>query len=67
MAQIVAKPKDRLREVLTNAVETKDASFGNGRFVRNLFETVIENQANRLAYEPNISPEILSTIEASDI
>ena len=45
----------------------KDKNFGNGRFVRNVFEKVIECQANRLASVGGINGEILSIIEAEDI
>lgn len=56
-----------LKSILNNAVEHKDKNFGNGRFVRNLFEKVIENQANRISSVPEITAESLATIEAEDI
>lgn len=56
-----------LKSILNNAVEHKDKNFGNGRFIRNLFEKVIENQANRISSIPNITAESLATIEAEDI
>ena len=33
---------NKLREVVTAAFTTREKSFGNGRFVRNLFEKTIE-------------------------
>lgn len=40
-----------LSSLLTEKLTNNDEHFGNGRFVRNLFEKVIERQANRLAKE----------------
>lgn len=45
----------------------KDEHFGNGRFVRNLFEKIIQNQANRLAVKESVSNEDLSIITVEDI
>lgn len=41
-------------------------NFANGRDVRNLFETVLSNQANRIAVNLNISDEELSTLKYED-
>ncbi len=59
--------EQKLKAVLTKAVEEKDKNFGNGRFVRNLFEKTIENQATRLSSAGNITNELLAAIEAIDI
>lgn len=56
-----------LKDFLKTIVVNKDRSFGNGRFVRNLFEKIIENQANRLSAEATITAESLATIEAEDV
>jgi ATPases of the AAA+ class len=53
--------------VISNVIEHKDKNFGNGRYVRNLFEKIITQQANRIALEQNITNEMLSKIEAIDI
>lgn len=58
---------ERLKDALAKAVEVKDKYFGNGRFVRNLFEKVVENQANRVSSEVDITAESLATIELEDI
>ncbi|HAH58537.1 MAG TPA: hypothetical protein DCL86_10335, partial [Bacteroidales bacterium] len=46
---------------------TRDKSFGNGRYVRNIFEKMQENQANRIAKERVLNVEVLSTIHESDV
>jgi hypothetical protein len=52
---------------MLSAVEHKDKNFGNARFVRNLFEKSIQNQAMRLSSQQNITEEILSKITAEDL
>ena len=56
-----------LTKALDEQSQKKSAESGNARFVRNLFEKIITQQANRLASVPLISAELLSTIEADDI
>lgn len=56
-----------LKESLKRAVANKDKNFGNGRFVRNLFERVVENQANRISSTANITADALVTIEEEDV
>ena len=58
---------EKVRETIRKAVEGRDKEFGNGRYVRNLFERVIQNQANRVAYIPHVSAEDLNLIKAEDI
>ena len=48
------------------AENEKDNHFGNGRYVRNLFEKVIEKQANRLAVKPSLVKEDICKILPSD-
>jgi type VII secretion ATPase EccA len=52
---------------IENAVSNKDKNFGNARFVRNIFEKSIANQASRLAAQANISKTDLQTLTAEDI
>jgi len=59
--------KEVLQQYIEKAVANKDANFGNGRFVRNIFEKALERQANRLASESNLTTERLSAIEKEDI
>lgn len=46
---------------------TRDVNFANGRDVRNYFEMVISNQANRLSMMSEISNEALSKLELEDV
>lgn len=57
-----------LYEIVKKAVGHKDGrSFGNGRYVRNLFERAIENQACRLCGDNSITKEQMATILPCDI
>lgn len=55
-----------LRGVLEKVVVDRPKDFGNARYVRNLFEHAIENQADRLAMEPNITKEKLKELKTVD-
>lgn len=55
-----------LTECVEKAVRKKDSHFGNGRFVRNLFEKTIERQANRLAKVENLGQINISEIDGKD-
>lgn len=57
-----------LRSVLENAIANKDKNFGNARFVRNMFEKTLENQAMRLAAtNEQLTSDILCKITIEDI
>lgn len=58
---------DELRSVIEKAVYLKDRHFGNARYVRNLFEKVVQNQADRLAKKDSIDNDELSIITIDDI
>lgn len=57
----------KVKEVVADAVIHKDQNFGNARFVRNLFEKIITEQANRLIREQNITNTMLTRIEEIDV
>ena len=59
--------KEVLQQYLEKTVANKDANFGNGRFVRNIFEKTLEHQANRLAPESNLTTQRLSEITTADL
>jgi len=42
-------------------------NFGNAREIRNKFEAIIQNQANRIMIIPNVTANDLQTITAEDI
>lgn len=58
---------EALKGYLAYEVAHKDQNFGNGRFVRNLFERTLQQQANRLSREVNLTTEKLSEITKEDI
>ena len=59
--------KTKLSQLFSQAFKNRNKSFGNGRFVRNIFEKTLEKQANRIAGINNINKSILTTIEAEDV
>lgn len=63
---ISEEASNRLKMILADALAHKEKDFGNARFVRNLFEKVIEHQANRLANEPNLTKELLAELREED-
>ena len=58
---------EELRNQIERAVISRDKNFGNARYVRNLFEKVVQNQANRLARMDSIDNDDLSIITREDI
>ncbi len=56
-----------LKDLLDKAIAGKDQNFGNGRFVRNLFEKAIERQAVRLASETDLTEDKLCALEPQDL
>jgi AAA+ superfamily predicted ATPase len=57
----------KLLAICQSAYATRDETFGNARFVRNLFERTIESQASRLVQASNFTREMLFTIEEDDL
>ncbi len=57
--------KAALREKIDTA--KADKHFGNGRYVRNIFERSLNNQALRLSNEPEFTREALTVITENDI
>ncbi len=47
--EVTPEAHEKLKSLLEDAVANKDKNFGNGRYVRNLFEKTLERQANRLS------------------
>ncbi len=55
------------RNLLAHFYRKRDKSFGNGRFVRNLFERIVEKQANRISTVSPLTDELLCSITKADI
>ena len=55
-----------LKKYFVDVVSNKPKDFGNARYVRNMFERTIQNQANRLATEGNLTKDMLKEIKAED-
>lgn len=62
-----ADGSEELNSILKEVYAKKTRNFGNGRYVRNLFETSVTNMANRLSKLSNPSDSDLSTITKDDI
>lgn len=56
-----------LRDHFDQLYDSRDANFGNGRDVRNIFENVINAQANRLAEGSDFTTENLLTLTEEDV
>lgn len=59
--------RQTLLQYFTDQVAHKDAGFGNGRLVRNVFEKTLERQANRLAHEVNLTTDKLTRLRIEDL
>ena len=64
---VTPEAQAKLRFIIEEELDKKDSRFGNGRYVRNIFEKTLEHQANRLSLISDITPELLSTITDSDL
>lgn len=54
-------------DIMIRAVEMKDRNFGNGRYVRNLFENAIQRQAVRLSSQSPLTTEMLAELTLHDL
>lgn len=54
-------------QLLSEFYENRDRTFGNGRFVRNLFERMVERQANRVARISPLTDSVLCALTKADI
>ena len=57
----------KLVQTISMAVKKKNRHFGNGRYVRNLFEKALENQANRIAAKQQAGSDDLTVFLPEDI
>jgi AAA+ superfamily predicted ATPase len=65
--RLTAGGQGKLRVYLKAKFDGRDDHFGNARMVRNLFEQALESQANRLASHADLTLELLSSIEETDL
>ena len=56
-----------VKDYLHWLVQHKPENFANGRAMRNLFESMLSSQANRLAAKTDISDEELNEIAKEDL
>ena len=56
-----------LRDIMERAIMGKDRTFGNARYVRNLFESAIERQAVRLSSVAPLTTEMLKELTLHDL
>lgn len=59
--------KERVMRYLEAMPQEARDEFGNARGIRNLFETMVVNQANRLVTIPDCSVEQLTLVKSEDI
>ena len=64
---VTPEVRDRLLEIASTAIETKDEHFGNGRLMRNVFEGAIRQLADRVVDIKELTAELLTTFELSDL
>ena len=57
----------KLLDMFEMMYERRDDNFGNARVVRNVFERCVQNQANRLVNLPELTVNLLQTIEEQDV
>ena len=62
---ITKEARLKMKDIFKEACKVSD--FGNGRYVRNIFEKAVRNQAVRLEKIDNLTKEYLVTIEACDV
>jgi SpoVK/Ycf46/Vps4 family AAA+-type ATPase len=65
--EISSEALAEVEAVLEQVWSVRDEHFGNGRMVRNLFERLQQEQANRLESNPQPSREDLLTIDIADV
>ena len=64
---LTPEAEDYLHEQFEYAVAHKDRNFGNARYARNVFEKSIQQQANRLAGQTNLSKTQLTELTVEDL
>lgn len=65
--KIENKANDHLVKYFTDLYSNRDKTYANGRDVRNFFEKIMTNQANRLSTQINPTKEDLMLLKVEDI
>ena len=65
--ELTKKAGEAVKEYTIQMACYKDENFGNARDVRNFFEKVLERQAARVSFLPNITDKDMVTITDADI
>lgn len=64
---ITDEAKLTLEMCVQSNINRKKANFGNARFIRNAFENIIHNQANRLSTKKDLTDDEMQKITVDDI
>lgn len=65
--KITQDAAEEIFSIIYDKMQLKERNFGNARFVRNLYEKVIQRQCDRLANYDNLTKEKLTTIILEDV
>ena len=65
--QLTEQATNKLINIFAIAYQTRDESFGNGRFVRNVFEDCLARQANRIVNVSRLTENDLRMIDIADL
>ncbi len=57
----------KLKELISYFYDKRNRSFGNARFVRNVFDKIVQNQADRLSKITALTNELLCEVAEEDI
>jgi SpoVK/Ycf46/Vps4 family AAA+-type ATPase len=59
--------KSKLTYIINDAIFSEGKQFGNARYIRNLFEQIVQNQFMRVSQLENLEEDHLSEITISDL
>jgi hypothetical protein len=65
--QLTPEAKTAIQGILQKAWDVRDKTFGNARFSRNLFEKIVENQANRVVSLTGADQATLMAVQPEDV
>jgi SpoVK/Ycf46/Vps4 family AAA+-type ATPase len=65
--KVTKETLEKLLKGFHDLCKKKDEHFGNGRVVRNLFESALQRMATRIVDTPKLTEELLTVIQPNDI